>query len=374
MYSTLLTLALSVGAEPEPPAPQAPRPAAPRLVDGLPPLKPLSAQAPLIRPVLSPPPATSVQPSLNLPALAKPTDAQEKNSARTIQVDRPTPSGPSSEPYDPSPVADPAAKLVGDGHFGLDVQRAMQTPARPNGPSSAPPPGLPISPGVGSALANITDALLSWFDSAYMREENELRFRKALGIAMEQIPINETREFVRVFDTDGFGHTTGFRGLAPNRTFDEISEDRGPSTFWLRNRPPTETFKSGPLCIHRNGWWWGACDRYTLPTLLQTISSQLPGDRIAEGRILRDVAAMKDLAARQAEYNREKLGYDRVRSLWVPAGAGAASSVRDYVPQAVPAHARGVQIGPLSKPAAPVTPHPGGWHPPLALPKSTPLP
>ena len=46
---------------------------------------------------------------------------------------------------------------------------------------------------------------------------------------------------------------------------------------------------------------------------------------------------MNDLIARQAEYNREKLGYDRVRSLWTPPGSEAGTSLRNFVPQAVPA-------------------------------------
>jgi hypothetical protein len=109
------------------------------------------------------------------------------------------------------------------------------------------------------------------------------------------------------------------------------------------------------------------------------------GDRFAEARIKRDVEVMRDLSARQAEYNRQKLAYDRIRSRRTSDGPRAATPVHDYVPQAVApiptraAPTRGVRvykapIGPMPKPTPSALPSRSAWHPPMSLPQSTPLP
>jgi hypothetical protein len=114
--------------------------------------------------------------------------------------------------------------------------------------------------------------------------------------------------------------------------------------------------------------------RSPFPSLLST-------DRFVLDRYAIDVATLRDMAVQQTEYDREKLAFDRIRSLWTPAGPDAVTSVRDYVPQAVPAMTRapnrGVQvysepIGPMPKPSTFQSPR--GWHPPMLLPDSTPLP
>jgi hypothetical protein len=77
-----------------------------------------------------------------------------------------------------------------------------------------------------------------------------------------------------------------------------------------------------------------------------------------------------------------RLGVDTNILQWPPASASLAISMRDYVPQVappvLPTPNRGVQvynapIGPTPKPPA-YDPPSSSWHPPMSLPKSTPLP
>ncbi|MBX9584048.1 MAG: hypothetical protein K2X87_27420 [Gemmataceae bacterium] len=121
------------------------------------------------------------------------------------------------------------------------------------------------------------------------------------------------------------------------------------------------------------------------------LPSATVGDRFAEQRMARDVAAIKEMAARQAELDRQRLGYDRVRSLLTPPGPDAVSTVRRIAPRPAPV----VNSTPVPKPVIPLVPGRGvrvydapigpqpapGWRPPMAaLPKSpaptksTPLP
>lgn len=72
MLPPLVALMLVVGADPQPKQPVFPKVEMPKMTDGLAPLKPLSSQTPLLRPVPVPPLVTSVQQSLNLSVLPKP--------------------------------------------------------------------------------------------------------------------------------------------------------------------------------------------------------------------------------------------------------------------------------------------------------------
>lgn len=219
----------------------------------------------------------------------------------------------------------------------------------------------PFTGGLSPSPLNDARKVFDWHFGQIVDEENRSRFDRAVVAEQAKLGPGEKKEFdVRMFG-DGLGRPLAFDRLLETRRTSVLST--APPGFRLLTKPSRDVVTTGAVCVSRDGVYARDCDRLLLP-------ARPSEDRFTQSRMARDVAAIKGMSVPQAELDRQRLGYDRVRSLLTPAGPDAVSSMRDVRPPAMPLpnatpHPTGRTVVPKSAPA---------WHPPMVLPKSTPLP
>lgn len=213
------------------------------------------------------------------------------------------------------------------------------------------PTHLPPAAGLAARAPDYIGHLNDLYEKLYLAPMNALEANEAIAEESARLPFGryETRE-VWVHN-----HRSGY-------------PDTGPTVILTDPRisnllpPGRKRFELTPMVTVGR-----------LPT-------PLPENRFLSDRSARDATEFAGWVRRQSEHDRQHLAYDRVRSLLTDAGPDAATSSLSTAEHmgiaAEPMPRRGLQvypapIGPM--PASDVV-LPSGWHPPMSLPESTPLP